>query len=433
MRFKVSGNDKDTGLPIELTLDAVDVSSAAMLAGQKGIQATHVHQIDASVPPLMQDYAIHATANTSPVTHDSTPLTPKPKARVWLGVLFFLIFILAPWFPGFTLLVGLSLATAIVLYLRVPRMEQRLSQFFRVSSDHPNWRIIRLTMFGFASLIIIMTSIGGYMQQRATAELIAKNAADEAAREKAESDANLQVTSLIEKAKNALIIGNLDTAEQAINTASKINAASNRNQLLGLQAAIKKSTDANSAFDTLIKLSDSDFDAFKTSNNAPASFDLGYPILTDNFVASAKSQYEKAITKRAEMKKQADDKAKADAKLAATKAAEQQKVQEAARQAAIKAAMPRATEVFTMAEEYVKATLKAPSTASFGGIFSDYQDPDSNVIVQSDGTYVVRIWVDAQNSFGAMLRSHFVLKLKYLGGDDLSDNSWQLLDIQSDS
>jgi len=80
-------------------------------------------------------------------------------------------------------------------------------------------------------------------------------------------------------------------------------------------------------------------------------------------------------------------------------------------------------EAFTMAEEFIKKRLKAPSTADFGGIFHDYQDPNQIVVYEGGGNYKVTIWVDAQNSFGAKIRSHFILSLH-----DKGTGTWELLD-----
>lgn len=70
-----------------------------------------------------------------------------------------------------------------------------------------------------------------------------------------------------------------------------------------------------------------------------------------------------------------------------------------------------------MAQQFVKDNLKSPSTADFGGVFSDYQDPDQVVTVLGDGKFRVRAWVDAQNAFGATIRNRFVCVLEYVGND----------------
>jgi hypothetical protein len=71
----------------------------------------------------------------------------------------------------------------------------------------------------------------------------------------------------------------------------------------------------------------------------------------------------------------------------------------------------RKTEAWVMAQQFVKDYLKSPRTADFGG-FSDFQSPDRCVTELANGEYVVSGWVDAQNGFGAVVRSNFVVKLR---------------------
>jgi hypothetical protein len=85
---------------------------------------------------------------------------------------------------------------------------------------------------------------------------------------------------------------------------------------------------------------------------------------------------------------------------------------------------PGKIEAWVMAQEFVKDRLKSPSSANFGGIFSDYQSPHDVVTDIGGGKFRVRAWVDAQNSFGAMIRTHFVCELEYAGND-----CWRLLSL----
>ena len=70
---------------------------------------------------------------------------------------------------------------------------------------------------------------------------------------------------------------------------------------------------------------------------------------------------------------------------------------------------------WVMAKNFVKERLKSPSTADFGGVFSDYQDPVSVVTDLGGGKYVVRAWVDSQNGFGATIRTRFICELQDMG------------------
>jgi hypothetical protein len=62
------------------------------------------------------------------------------------------------------------------------------------------------------------------------------------------------------------------------------------------------------------------------------------------------------------------------------------------------------------AQEHVKGLLKAPASAKWPGAFSGI-DIETHAKKLADGTYLVDSYVDAQNSFGAMVRTRYVLKL----------------------
>ena len=60
-------------------------------------------------------------------------------------------------------------------------------------------------------------------------------------------------------------------------------------------------------------------------------------------------------------------------------------------------------------EALVKARLKAPATAEFPGGYSRFTQDLGN------GEYLVRSYVDSQNSFGAMLRQNFTCHVRQTG------------------
>ncbi len=74
---------------------------------------------------------------------------------------------------------------------------------------------------------------------------------------------------------------------------------------------------------------------------------------------------------------------------------------------------------FIIAKKFVKGRLKSPATAKFAAM------KENSVVWWKDNEFVCTIGVDAQNSFGAMLRSVFLVKVKYNG-----DDKWSLLEIQ---
>ena len=74
-----------------------------------------------------------------------------------------------------------------------------------------------------------------------------------------------------------------------------------------------------------------------------------------------------------------------------------------------------------IAKKSIKQRLKAPSTAKFSkGTFRIWFLPDSSVVIKGE--------VDAQNSFGAMLRSHFFFKAKWYS-DFQDDRNWEILKV----
>ena len=70
---------------------------------------------------------------------------------------------------------------------------------------------------------------------------------------------------------------------------------------------------------------------------------------------------------------------------------------------------------WTMCQSFVEARLKAPRSAKWPWGFTDY------VTHLGEGRYRIKAYVDSQNSFGAMMRTHFTAVVAWKGGD-----SWEL-------
>ena len=86
--------------------------------------------------------------------------------------------------------------------------------------------------------------------------------------------------------------------------------------------------------------------------------------------------------------------------------------------------IPDKIEAWVMTQQFVKDNLKSPSSADFGGVFGDYQDPYQIVTDLGEGKFRVQAWVDAQNSFGAKIRNRFVCELEYVG-----NNRWRMTNL----
>lgn len=144
--------------------------------------------------------------------------------------------------------------------------------------------------------------------------------------------------------------------------------------------------------------------------------------------AKAKAATEQALA-ATEAEKQREAKAKEDAKQAAIDAEQRKKdaearaLQETAdRQAARAKKCSDTTLAFVMSQEFVKRNLKAPSTAEFPWITDD----QVAIATKPDCGFRVLGWVDAQNGFGAQIRSKYRVDMKLL--DDKA-GTWQLTDI----
>lgn len=73
------------------------------------------------------------------------------------------------------------------------------------------------------------------------------------------------------------------------------------------------------------------------------------------------------------------------------------------------------------AKQFVEASLKAPSTAKW----PNYNEFAAAPVVGENDTWEVMGHVDSQNSYGAMLRTNWHVKMKKSG------DTWQLIDISS--
>lgn len=92
-------------------------------------------------------------------------------------------------------------------------------------------------------------------------------------------------------------------------------------------------------------------------------------------------------------------------------AADRQQREADSRQAKIAAKCSDEGMFFVMSQKFVRQALKAPSTASF-------PSAPGQVVRTANCRYVVTAHVDAQNSFGATIRSIWGVDLEYLPASD---------------
>ena len=80
---------------------------------------------------------------------------------------------------------------------------------------------------------------------------------------------------------------------------------------------------------------------------------------------------------------------------------------------------------FIQCQAFVKNTLKAPASAQF-------PSKPLSAIHAGANRFVVTATVDAQNSFGAMLRSDWICQTRYTGGHPASPGSWVMESVSLD-
>lgn len=84
--------------------------------------------------------------------------------------------------------------------------------------------------------------------------------------------------------------------------------------------------------------------------------------------------------------------------------------------------IPDSMDAYVMAKKFVEQSLKAPSTAEFAS-FSE-----SKIQPIGGDNWEVSSFVDSQNGFGAMIRTHFVITMSV----NRDTKYWQTTSIKTD-
>lgn len=329
MKYAVSGTDQESGSPIELTVEAADVPSAAAIAARKGVNVAGIRAVaHPSVPPSI------APQRAAPPLTSAPP--KKRRGRVWLGLLLLIAGLMAPFLPAVPLWVGAVLAGLVVLYLILPPARRPVGAFLRVSPERPTWRVLKLTMFLLVGLGLVGFSFAGRETVRLREEFAAKQEAERQAKAQAQAEASAKVSRLVEEARAALTAGEIPKAESLLDEASKVADASNRGAARGLSDKIRNSSDSAWVLTSLVSAPDDEFTRFRGGGAPPTALDFGFAVLTDRAVALARPQVDAAVAQREEAKRQAEAAAEAERRareeriIAERKAAEEKAAAEKA-------------------------------------------------------------------------------------------------------
>lgn len=143
---------------------------------------------------------------------------------------------------------------------------------------------------------------------------------------------------------------------------------------------------------------------------------IGYAVLGSVLLGVIGSRIERNEASLTPEQRQAKDQARVQRQAGDDKKAAQ------ARAASDEKACSYDMTAYVMSQSFVQERLKAPSTAKFPSIVED------GVKTQyvGDCTHKIVGYVDAQNAFGAQIRTKYYVKLK----NDPKKDSWKLLEIK---
>jgi hypothetical protein len=79
-------------------------------------------------------------------------------------------------------------------------------------------------------------------------------------------------------------------------------------------------------------------------------------------------------------------------------------------------------EAYIVAQAFMEQNLISPGSA-------DFATWPTACAQQPDSSFVIISYVDSQNMFGALIRTHFRCQVRHLSGDWSIISNWQLLDI----
>lgn len=344
MRYIVTGTDQETGQPIELTVEAADVPTAAAMGAKKGVTVAGVRAVMQEAPPPMPHTQAPPMMPTLPAA--VAPASPAPKkkgVRIWLSLVLLIAAFLAPAFPGVPLWAGIVVIALIGLYL-LPPFRRGVGGFLRVSPDRPVWRVFKLTAFILIGASLIGLSFAGRQVLEDWKVAEAKRQADVLAKTQADAEASAKLAGLVDDAKKSLDAGDVTKAEALLDEALT-GSAPNRGLAQSLRTKIRNSADAVWVTKTLMSASDEEFARFRDGGTPPKALDFGHAVLTDRAVALARPQIAAVTGKREEARRQAEAAAEA-----ARKAAEEQAA--TARKSAEEKAAAERGEVTITREEY---------------------------------------------------------------------------------
>ena len=261
------------------------------------------------------------------------------KPRYWIVLVVLALLICAPFLSKLTLCAGV-LILALVLLAFVPKVKGSVRRFLRLDPARPVRLGIKVAVLGLTGLMLLLFSWAGLEVKAEQQRAAARQAAERAEEQRLETEANAEVAALIEKAKQNLESGSVDSAIEALRGAMQTEHATEIGAAQALRHKIAQATDGNAVREALIGLSDAAFAEFQVGQSVPSQLRFGYAVLDQKAEELARAQVADAAASRGQRReqrlveeKERQERARAAAE-AARRAEEQQKRRAQAREQA---------------------------------------------------------------------------------------------------
>lgn len=117
--------------------------------------------------------------------------------------------------------------------------------------------------------------------------------------------------------------------------------------------------------------------------------------------------------------------ARAEAKQLADQREAAEKAEKEAEKVKAEKNKDRSTMAAIICSNYVENSLKSPKSADF-----PFDKAAGGSKYLGEQKYLVRSYVDAQNAFGAQIRTWYICNIQYQSGQDADQRNWNLLSLK---
>lgn len=281
---------------------------------------------------------------------------PRPaQPRVPLIVLMLVIPFVGLFVPSVPLWTAGLVLLLLILYL-IPPFRNPLRPVFRTNAQRPIRGMLKLGLVTAYCAVLVAAALGSRAMQRERHARAEKLRVEQAERARLVNVANQKVDTLYKQAVAMLSRKDVSGATRSLEEAKRIPHAENTRQATVLLHSIEMSADAGNLRQTLLNISEAEFNGFSSGKSVPAALRFDSEVLTDRAVKLARAQVATARAQRVERARQLAAKAKREQLAEAARAEAKRRARE--REAAEARAIARAA-----AEERAREIDRIVSTA----------------------------------------------------------------------